>query len=148
MDRIRLAREFDIPSWEEPAYLEICGRDEPLTMAEAEVLGLKAVLYVGMVRERELRRRLKEANVTVEVVKGEGEDRGGEAEGPTTTAAPEGGLTQTMLPPALLEEAEPVPEAALVPVMAPDPMPESVQTLEPVQELKGSKHYIFTFLIW
>ncbi|KAF8596262.1 hypothetical protein BDV93DRAFT_419116, partial [Ceratobasidium sp. AG-I] len=51
VERIRLAREFDIPSWEEPAYVELCERDEPLTMAEAEVLGLEAVLNVGIVRE-------------------------------------------------------------------------------------------------
>ncbi|KAF8596259.1 hypothetical protein BDV93DRAFT_611010 [Ceratobasidium sp. AG-I] len=36
VERIRLAREFHIPSWEEPAYLELCERDEAITISEAE----------------------------------------------------------------------------------------------------------------
>ncbi|KAF8599383.1 hypothetical protein BDV93DRAFT_401316, partial [Ceratobasidium sp. AG-I] len=51
VERIRLAREFDVPSWEEPAYLELCERDEAITMSEAEVLGLKTVVHVAKIRE-------------------------------------------------------------------------------------------------
>ncbi|KAF8593195.1 hypothetical protein BDV93DRAFT_399195, partial [Ceratobasidium sp. AG-I] len=51
VERIRLAREFDIPSWEEPAYLELCERDEALTMLEAGVLGLEVVVHVVAIRE-------------------------------------------------------------------------------------------------
>ncbi|KAF8593196.1 hypothetical protein BDV93DRAFT_588022 [Ceratobasidium sp. AG-I] len=110
VERIRLAREFDIPSWEEPAYLEICERDEPLTMPEAGVLGLEAVLYVGVVRERELRRRLKDAEVIIEVGKGKGRA----ADEPATTATGEGELTQTAPSPG--PDEKPAPE--LEPILA------------------------------
>lgn len=62
VERVRLAREFKIPSWEEPAYLELCERDEPLSMSDAEVLGLQAVVHVGRIREKEQRRRGKEVD--------------------------------------------------------------------------------------
>ena len=124
MDRIRLAREFDIPSWEEPAYLELCERDEPLTMVEAEVLGLKVVLYVGVVRERELRRKLKEVEVIAEVVRREEEGRQRTAEEPAMTATREGGSIQTTLS---LGSDE---ETGLVPLLATEPAPDS--TLDPV----------------
>ncbi|KAF8599379.1 hypothetical protein BDV93DRAFT_560462 [Ceratobasidium sp. AG-I] len=67
VERIRLAREFDIPSWEEPAYLELCERDEAITMSEAGVLGLEAVVHVAKIREKEQRRRGKEIDAAEEL---------------------------------------------------------------------------------
>ena len=110
MDRIRLAREFDIPSWEEPAYLTLCERDEPLTMSESEVLGLKAVLHVGIVRERELRRRLKEAEAKTEKVAGKESGRQGVAEEPAKVTTCEGSLARTASVPGLNEKSKPAPE--------------------------------------
>ncbi|KAF8596256.1 hypothetical protein BDV93DRAFT_418126, partial [Ceratobasidium sp. AG-I] len=51
IERIRVAREFNIPSWEEPAYLELCEREEAITISEAGVLGLEAVVQVAKIRE-------------------------------------------------------------------------------------------------
>lgn len=57
VDRIRLAREFGLSSWEEPAYVELCERDEAVTIFEARVLGLDALVQLGRIREKEQRRR-------------------------------------------------------------------------------------------
>jgi hypothetical protein len=63
IERIKIAREFKLASWEEPAYLELCERDEAITMDEASVLGLEAFVHVAGIREREQRRRGKEVDV-------------------------------------------------------------------------------------
>ncbi|KAF8599378.1 hypothetical protein BDV93DRAFT_609335 [Ceratobasidium sp. AG-I] len=57
IDRIRLAREFGLSTWEEPAYIELCERDEALTTPEASVLGLNAFVELARIREKEQRRR-------------------------------------------------------------------------------------------
>ncbi|CUA77420.1 hypothetical protein RSOLAG22IIIB_02433 [Rhizoctonia solani] len=57
--RIEIARKFGLPSWEEPAYLDLCNRDEPITEEEASVLGLAAFVRVAKIREKEQRRRGK-----------------------------------------------------------------------------------------
>lgn len=135
VERIRLAREFDIPSWEEPAYVELCERDEHLTMAEAEVLGLEAVLNVGIVRERELRRRWREAEAVNEAIKGEEVGRLGAVEESATTL--ERGSTQTGLPIGSNGETASSPE----PAPAPDPVP------APESVPEDSKHYMSIFIL-
>ncbi|KAF8599376.1 hypothetical protein BDV93DRAFT_546945 [Ceratobasidium sp. AG-I] len=67
VERIRLARKFNIPSWEEPAFLELCERDEAITMSEAEVLGLETIVHLGRIREKEQRRRGKEVDAAEEL---------------------------------------------------------------------------------
>ncbi|KAF8592836.1 hypothetical protein BDV93DRAFT_517049, partial [Ceratobasidium sp. AG-I] len=57
VDRIRLAREFALASWEEPAYIELCERDEAITTSEAGILGLDAFVHLAKIREKEQRRR-------------------------------------------------------------------------------------------
>ena len=79
------------------------------------MLGLKAVLYVGVVRERELRRRLKGAEAIIGLVKGEEEDRWRKAEGPATTATKEVNLNQTVLSPRTNEESTPKLKIGVVP---------------------------------
>jgi hypothetical protein len=62
IERIKIAREFKLASWEEPAYLELCERDETITMEEVGVLGLEAFVHVAGIREKEQRRRGKEVD--------------------------------------------------------------------------------------
>ncbi|KAF8761423.1 hypothetical protein RHS01_01150 [Rhizoctonia solani] len=57
--RIELAREFDLPGWEEPAYRELEMRDEAITREEAKAIGLDAFVRIAESREREQRRRGK-----------------------------------------------------------------------------------------
>lgn len=66
VERIRLAREFGLPSWEEPAYVELCNRDEAVTKEEASVLGLDAFVHVARIREKEQRRRGREVDCAAE----------------------------------------------------------------------------------
>ncbi|QRW19547.1 hypothetical protein RhiXN_00953 [Rhizoctonia solani] len=39
IERIELAREFDLSAWDEGAFQELVGRDEPITRDEAKALG-------------------------------------------------------------------------------------------------------------
>ncbi|KAG8759095.1 hypothetical protein FRC12_009856 [Ceratobasidium sp. 428] len=57
IERIQIAREFVLTSWEEPAYVELCERDEPVTEQEANVLGMSAFVQIARTREKEQRRR-------------------------------------------------------------------------------------------
>lgn len=57
IERICLAREFGLASWEGPAYIELCDRDQAITKEEANVLGIDAFVYVAKIREGEQRRR-------------------------------------------------------------------------------------------
>ncbi|KAF8593181.1 hypothetical protein BDV93DRAFT_529977, partial [Ceratobasidium sp. AG-I] len=66
VERIRLAREFALPSWEEPAYVELCNREEAITKEEASVLGLDAFVHVAKIREKEQRRRGKDVDAVTE----------------------------------------------------------------------------------
>lgn len=52
-ERIKIAREFELTSWEEPAYVELCKRNEPIQIEEAEALGLEAFVHVAGIRERQ-----------------------------------------------------------------------------------------------
>ncbi|KAF8604153.1 hypothetical protein BDV93DRAFT_606183 [Ceratobasidium sp. AG-I] len=57
IERIRIAREFGLTSWEGPAYIELCERDEAITKEEASVLEMDAFVHVAKIREAEQRRR-------------------------------------------------------------------------------------------
>ncbi|CAE6463408.1 unnamed protein product [Rhizoctonia solani] len=51
IQRIQLAREFGLPSWEGPAYKELTERENPITEEEAQVLGFAAFSKVARTRE-------------------------------------------------------------------------------------------------
>ncbi|CAE6490634.1 unnamed protein product [Rhizoctonia solani] len=53
--RIEIARECKLPEWEEPAYIELGQRDEPITAEEASVLGLETLTDISRRREAMLR---------------------------------------------------------------------------------------------
>ncbi|KAG8766709.1 hypothetical protein FRC12_006708 [Ceratobasidium sp. 428] len=57
IERIQIAREFGFTSWEEPAYVELCERDEPITEQEANVLGMSTFVQIARTREKEQRRK-------------------------------------------------------------------------------------------
>ena len=62
MEKLVLARRYDIPDWLEPAYVALTQRAEPIREAEAEMLGLST--FVKIARDREVfreERRTKEA---------------------------------------------------------------------------------------
>ncbi|CCO35032.1 hypothetical protein BN14_09145 [Rhizoctonia solani AG-1 IB] len=60
--RIDIAKEFDLPAWEEPAYHELKMRDNPITREEAEIIGLDALVRIAEMREKEQRRRGKDVD--------------------------------------------------------------------------------------
>ncbi|KAF8593183.1 hypothetical protein BDV93DRAFT_529979 [Ceratobasidium sp. AG-I] len=66
VERIRLAREFGLSSWEEPAYVELCNREDAITKQEAGILGLDAFVHVAKIREKEQRRRGKDTDAVTE----------------------------------------------------------------------------------
>ncbi|CAE6512897.1 unnamed protein product [Rhizoctonia solani] len=61
--RIEIARKFNVPSWEKPAYVDLCNRDEAVTEEEAKILGMTAFVRVSKIREKEQRRRGREMDV-------------------------------------------------------------------------------------
>ncbi|KAG8736390.1 hypothetical protein FRC11_002664 [Ceratobasidium sp. 423] len=63
IQRIQLSDEFLIPSFETPAFTELCSRSEPISAAEAEALGMTR--FVELARIRETQR----ARWAVEVIK-------------------------------------------------------------------------------
>ena len=52
VDRIVLAVGHDVPAWLEPAYVELCTRENPLLEAEAQRLGLSTTLKLMCAREK------------------------------------------------------------------------------------------------
>ncbi|CAE6349305.1 unnamed protein product [Rhizoctonia solani] len=56
--RIEIARECQLPEWEEPAYIELGQRDEPITAEEAVVLGLETLTDISRRREAALRSKV------------------------------------------------------------------------------------------
>ncbi|CAE6393453.1 unnamed protein product [Rhizoctonia solani] len=56
--RIEIARECKLPEWEEPAYIELGQREEPITAQEAAVLGLETLTDISRRREDALRSRV------------------------------------------------------------------------------------------
>ncbi|KAG8715446.1 hypothetical protein FRC11_004106 [Ceratobasidium sp. 423] len=57
--RIEIARECKLPEWEEPAYIELGQRDEPITAEEAAVLGLETLTDISRRREAMLRSKTR-----------------------------------------------------------------------------------------
>ncbi|KAI0931580.1 hypothetical protein AcV5_004967 [Taiwanofungus camphoratus] len=51
VDRILLARMYDVTPWLTPAYLELCKRDEALTFEEGVRLGMKDVVLLSEIRQ-------------------------------------------------------------------------------------------------
>lgn len=51
VERILLARRFDITHWLLPAYLELCQRQEALTFDEGMRLGMKDVILLSDIRQ-------------------------------------------------------------------------------------------------
>jgi hypothetical protein len=80
IQRIRIAREFRFTSWEAPAYVELCERDEAITEAEANVLGMSAFVQVAKIREKEQRRKGKDIDAQLEEEKVDEEERKPEEE--------------------------------------------------------------------
>lgn len=60
IQRIQLAREFDLTSWEGPAFTELSKRDTALTDEEAQVLGIDTFVELTRAREGEKLKRGKE----------------------------------------------------------------------------------------
>ncbi|KAF8605212.1 hypothetical protein BDV93DRAFT_605683 [Ceratobasidium sp. AG-I] len=56
IQRIELGREFQLPTWEGPAYDELYTREEPISQEEAQLLGSKSLSVVARVREENLKR--------------------------------------------------------------------------------------------
>ncbi|KAG9076298.1 hypothetical protein FS749_011941 [Ceratobasidium sp. UAMH 11750] len=54
MDYVPLAREFDAPHWEDRATNYLVSRDEPITVEEAELLGIESFARVVVRREQRL----------------------------------------------------------------------------------------------
>lgn len=79
VERIRLAREFDLPSWQEAAYVELCERDDPITISEAISIGMEAFVQVASIREKEQRRKAEELKVAT--LPGYGDTLGDSQEG-------------------------------------------------------------------
>ncbi|KAH9897744.1 hypothetical protein C8Q73DRAFT_370134 [Cubamyces lactineus] len=52
IDRILLARQYDIPSWLENAYFDLCVREDSLTYDEGMLLGLADVILIAELRQR------------------------------------------------------------------------------------------------
>ncbi|KAL5631374.1 hypothetical protein ACGC1H_007030 [Rhizoctonia solani] len=53
IQRIELSDEFSLPAWETPAFTELCSRKEPISQAEAEVLGMMRFVEIARIRETE-----------------------------------------------------------------------------------------------
>lgn len=57
IDRIQLSDELSLPQWEKPAFTELCQRTEPISISEAQVLGVERLTHIARVREIEQRRQ-------------------------------------------------------------------------------------------
>ncbi|KDN49516.1 hypothetical protein RSAG8_02218, partial [Rhizoctonia solani AG-8 WAC10335] len=57
IQRIQIAREFDLASWEAPAYSELAKREAALTQEEAQILGFSAFAVIVQEREEEILKR-------------------------------------------------------------------------------------------
>ncbi|KAJ1311192.1 hypothetical protein OPQ81_009693 [Rhizoctonia solani] len=57
--RIEIARECKLPEWEEPAYIELGQREEPITPEEAVVLGLETLTEISRRREAALKSKVR-----------------------------------------------------------------------------------------
>ncbi|KAH7344493.1 hypothetical protein B0J17DRAFT_726629 [Rhizoctonia solani] len=57
IERIQIAREFGLASWEAPAYSELSKRETTLTEEEAQILGFSAFAMIAQAREEESLKR-------------------------------------------------------------------------------------------
>ncbi|KAG8682725.1 hypothetical protein FRC11_014490 [Ceratobasidium sp. 423] len=57
LQRIQLAREFDLTAWDESAFHELATRDEPITKEEAKGLGFEKFEELAKAREEEKRKK-------------------------------------------------------------------------------------------
>ncbi|CAE6469556.1 unnamed protein product [Rhizoctonia solani] len=57
LQRIQLAREFDLTAWDESAFLELATREEPITKEEARELGFEKFEELAKAREDEKRKK-------------------------------------------------------------------------------------------
>ncbi|KAL5631367.1 hypothetical protein ACGC1H_007026 [Rhizoctonia solani] len=53
IERIQLSDEFSLPTWETPAFTELCSRKEPISQTEAEILGMTRFVEIARIRETE-----------------------------------------------------------------------------------------------
>ena len=51
LQRLILARKYNIEEWMNPALLELCERQEPLSLEEARLMDFEDVVFVGTVRQ-------------------------------------------------------------------------------------------------
>ncbi|KAG9103709.1 hypothetical protein FRC06_008703 [Ceratobasidium sp. 370] len=63
IERIQLSDELLLPSWEKPAFTELCRRPDAITQSEAQVLGVERFAQVARIREAEQRRRFVDSLV-------------------------------------------------------------------------------------
>ncbi|KAJ1310941.1 hypothetical protein OPQ81_009453 [Rhizoctonia solani] len=59
IQRIQIAQEFGLVSWEAPAYSELSKREDALTSEEAQILGFSAFAAIAQAREEESLKRGK-----------------------------------------------------------------------------------------
>jgi len=52
MDRLDLAMKCQVSKWLEPAYVELCTREELLTLEDAERLGIRRFCALSQIREK------------------------------------------------------------------------------------------------
>ena len=52
IDRIVLARTYDIPNWLDEEYYRLCVREEALTLEEGRRLGMEDVILLAELRQR------------------------------------------------------------------------------------------------
>ncbi|CAE6485402.1 unnamed protein product, partial [Rhizoctonia solani] len=60
IDQIRLSDEFFLPNWEQPAFVDLCYRAEPITISEAQSLGIERFTEISRIREAQQRQRFME----------------------------------------------------------------------------------------
>ncbi|KAF8605208.1 hypothetical protein BDV93DRAFT_543742 [Ceratobasidium sp. AG-I] len=73
--RIELAREFQLTSWEGPAYDELYTREQAITQQEARVLGSDAFTVVAGIREENLKKEKATLRDGIVQVRQEAEER-------------------------------------------------------------------------
>ncbi|KAG8699378.1 hypothetical protein FRC09_006655 [Ceratobasidium sp. 395] len=55
IDKLRLARKHNIPEWENMALEELCHRTAPITLEEANMIGLEKFMQALRIREERVR---------------------------------------------------------------------------------------------
>lgn len=69
VDLIITARKYDVQRWLTSAYVQLCIRDEPLSEAQGERLGVKTVLRISRVRENVLCELLGSCHISLKRAK-------------------------------------------------------------------------------